>query len=999
MRFRFRDFELDTDEVVLRCEGDPVKIEPKPLLLLVHLARRHPASVSKEELLHALWPNEYVAEGSLTRAVHVARQALGPAGRPFLKTIRGYGYQLSGAVSESPTSPAAPPADRPFVGRAAELEALSGQLADAEHAKGAVSLLSGEPGIGKTRVAEEVSKIASDRGFEVAWGSAREGEGAPALWPWVQVLRSLVRARDPVRLAQELGRGVPEIAAQVPEVVEKLPKIRMPKVLPAQDQRFRLFDSVAQFLARASMARPLLLIVEDLHAVDAASLRLLCFAAAELSAARVALLATYRHVGASRSSDLENARAELRRLPNAAAELRLPGLNVTEASSLLTALGREAGASPEIEALVSRTAGNPFYLLSLARASSPGRQANLRESLEHRLSSVGKVSRCVLEIAAVLGRDFEIRLLTTVLGKTADAAWPALEEAERAGLVAPVPQRSVPTWSFVHALVQEACYEALGTPRKAELHLLCADAIEERQNTRETEQGAPEIAHHLLLHVRNGDPPEPVRERAVRSLLRAAEEAAARTAFESAAQLLESAAELASSRRRRLRYLFESARAWSAAGALENANARAQETIDSTQHEAHVDLMADALLLMHDLNESPIPKVGLAGPLREALAMLPPGDFARRARILGALSSVLYWEGDRSKAKELRFEAIRSARKGGDRRLILELLDPVTLGVFWNDAELRSLVEEKVAIAERLGDPVCSYTAELANLHWEMRRGEVPRILTQAERLTRSAERLGTPRHAAAGLRASAAIALWRGDLARAEELAKAALREGRRSDSVRAMMAAGIQMFWILRFRGDHASLETAAREGVERWPAVRTYRVSLGLLLADRGRLSEARSQLEAADLRSLPEDTMYALNLAMASELCASVGDAQLAEHLYSRLERLHPILIHSLEDVALGSSGRFLGLLSRHMGRLDAAETWLEEACAFEVRASARPFEALGCYELAQLLVERGGPGDHERGRRHLGRALAIAREVGMIPLARRAERLFGQRELQ
>jgi predicted ATPase len=156
----------------------------------------------------------------------------------------------------------------PFVGRAAELAALATDLDAAVAGHGAVVLLAGEHGIGKTRLAEELAALADARGVLGLWGRCWEGEGAPAFWPWVQVVRGYVRAADPAELRSDLGAGAAEIARLAPALAERLPGLSAPTPVEPEAARFRLFDSLAGFLRAAASRRPLLLVLDDLHWAD-----------------------------------------------------------------------------------------------------------------------------------------------------------------------------------------------------------------------------------------------------------------------------------------------------------------------------------------------------------------------------------------------------------------------------------------------------------------------------------------------------------------------------------------------------------------------------------------------------------------------------------------------------------------------------------------------------------------------------------------------------------
>ena len=181
-----------------------------------------------------------------------------------------------------------------FVGRERELAELAGGLDDALAGRGRLFLLVGEPGIGKSRLAEELIAHARTRGARILVGRCWEAGGAPAYWPWVQSLRAYVREAEPEALRAQLGAGAADLAQILPEVRERFPDLPEPPSLESEAARFRLFDAVAEFLRRACESRPIVLVLDDLHAADAPSLLLLRFLTREPGSTRLFLLGAYR---------------------------------------------------------------------------------------------------------------------------------------------------------------------------------------------------------------------------------------------------------------------------------------------------------------------------------------------------------------------------------------------------------------------------------------------------------------------------------------------------------------------------------------------------------------------------------------------------------------------------------------------------------------------------------------------------------------------------------
>src|SRR5262245_8661770 len=298
MIFAFSDFELDESLYQLRRRGEVVRLEPKVFDVLAYLVRQRDRVVPKDELLARLWPGEFVSETVLPRCITAARKAVGddPAGQKVIQTVHGRGYRFVASVAgDARRAPAADgagagrPADT-FVGREQAMAELRAALDDAFAGRGRLVFLVGEPGIGKTRTAEELVAVARQRGARVHGGRCYEEDGSPAFWPWVQVLRGCIRDVEPRQLAAELGAAAADIAELVPELRQSVPQLPSPPSLPPEQARFRVFDAAATFLRLAARPHPLIVVLDDLHWADKASLLLLQFLAREIRDAHVLLV-------------------------------------------------------------------------------------------------------------------------------------------------------------------------------------------------------------------------------------------------------------------------------------------------------------------------------------------------------------------------------------------------------------------------------------------------------------------------------------------------------------------------------------------------------------------------------------------------------------------------------------------------------------------------------------------------------------------------------------
>lgn len=438
------------------------------------------------------------------------------------------------------------PAGNGFVGRERELAAVDGSLLDLRQRKAGVVLVNGEPGIGKTRLLEEAAARAIGAGAIVAWGTSEEGEGAPPFWCWAQVVRAILGAVPAELLRPALDPVAAVIAQVVPEVTAVVrPSEPLPPLDPA-GARFRFYEGLSAFLEGLARHRPVVVVLDDLHWADAPSLRLAAHVGRRVRDESVLLLAAYRSVDPAPSSELTEALGVLARLPRVRS-LPLGGLSEDEVARFIAL---SAGAEPSVEvvsAVWARTDGNPFFvgeltrLLSVEEAIHPDPvttvPAGVQQVIRRRVAQLPESTATLLNLAAVAGRDFSLRVVAAAGGVELDEALDLLDVAVAGGLLVE-DRTSVGHLRFCHALIQETVYGDLSPLRRARLHLQVGDALESLEARTE---GAPtaELAHHFFLA-------EPVAgpAKAIEYALAAAAAADQALAFEAAEEQLRRALNL-----------------------------------------------------------------------------------------------------------------------------------------------------------------------------------------------------------------------------------------------------------------------------------------------------------------------------------------------------------------------------------------------------------------------------------------------------------------------
>lgn len=422
------------------------------------------------------------------------------------------GPRTSGsAVGRDPVASAVR-ADAPvFVGRERELDNLRATLATTLNGSGRMVLVGGEAGIGKTSTCQAFATYAAAAGATVLWGRCFEGDWAPPFAPWVEALDSYARTLDPESLLELLGHGAPPIAAILPSVQAALPEIPPPASLAPEEERFRLFDATVQFLTNAARHTPIVLILDDVHWADRASMRLLRHLARFVERAPLLVIAAYRDGQSDQSSALAETLPELRR-EQAALPVRLRGLTRTEVAEYLVQ-GVPRTVAPELaDVIFDETVGNPFFIGELVQhlveegklverdgawtilddgsgVSDLGVPDGVRQVVSRRLANLSPVANQILSHAAIFPGGFDFRVLASVTGLPDDPLLDALDDALAAGLIRPV-EGKPETYDFVHAIVRHTISDSWGPSRRVRLHRRLAEALARVHAGREREVAA-----------------------------------------------------------------------------------------------------------------------------------------------------------------------------------------------------------------------------------------------------------------------------------------------------------------------------------------------------------------------------------------------------------------------------------------------------------------------------------------------------------------------------
>jgi DNA-binding SARP family transcriptional activator len=900
---------------------------------------------------------------------------------------------------------AAEPSRGVFVGRERELGELLAGLDAVFLGHGRLFLLVGEPGIGKSRLAEELIAHARARGARILVGRCWEAGGAPAYWPWVQPLRAYVRESDPAALRLQLGGGARDLAQIVPELRQRFPDLPEPHSLESEGARFRLFDATAEFFRNASKNEPILLVLDDLHAADASSLLLLQFLARELGSTRLLLLGAYRSVDPTPGQPLTAMLADLAREP-VTRHLSLGGLSEGDVATYVELTASEI-ASPElVAALHEETEGNPLFVGEIVRLLSvegvrPESTAevrlaipqSVRDVIARRLTHLSEECNRLLVMASVLGREFALDALACVSGVSEDELLDTLDEAMAARVISDVPG-SPARLRFAHVLIRDTLYEGLTTARRVRLHRQAVAALEALYGD-EPGPHLAELVHHCIAGSEF--------DKGLRYAQRAGDRALALVAYEEAARLYETALEALD-----LAALADESVRCELLLALGEAEARAGNSPAAKRAFRVAAGIARGLGMSRELARAAAGYGGrivwaragnddqLVPLLEEGLASLADEDVELRARLLARLAGALRDEPSRDRRDRLSREAVELARRAGNPAALAYALDGRAAAILAPDtvAERLALGSELREVAERIGDGERVVQAYVWRFVAQIEIGDTSQIdLATAIPI---AEELRQPAQLFMVTAARAMLALAFGSLAEAEELVPQAFALGERAQPDAAIPIFELQRYALRDLQGRLEEVEPAIRELVAEYPARPTLRCVLAHLCAQLGRTNDARREFDdlARDGFSvLPFDMEWLYGMSLLAETCTILSDRESAGLLYRMLLPYAAFNAADQPEGMRGSVSRYLGLLATATERFDDAQRHFEDAIAMNARMGARPWLAHTQHDYARMLVARDAPRDAARGRELLASAKTTCEELGMTSLVTRADALL------
>ena len=887
-----------------------------------------------------------------------------------------------------------------YVGRAAERAMLDQARGSARSGARQFVLLSGEPGIGKTRLAAYAALGANADGFGVCWGSCSEDLAAP-YEPWIAVCSQLIEHAPAEVLAGYLARFGGEVGRLARNLAQRVTDAPAPQSSDPETERFLLFQAIGELLRAVALTAPLFVVLDDFHWADAQSVALLKHVGRSIMDCPLTVLVTYRDTDVGTDDPLTAVLADLRRLEGVE-RISLHGLAVEDVEAMTAAVAGhdldEEGVALAGE-IAAETDGNPFFvgeiLRNLAesglvvfdegrgrwqvdRSSGVALPESVREVVERRVAVLGKGARQTLTVAAVIGRSFDLELLARLVEIDETALLDQLEAAVQASLLRESTDQ-VGRFTFEHALINHTLYEGLGGSRRARVHQGIAEALEDLHGTDSGEHLA-ELALHWRLATVSVD-----KTKAARYAVRAGRQALDSLAPSEAAKLFADALELLGTdvTVERCEALIGLGEAQRHAGVPAHRETLLEASgIASELHDA--DLAARAALANNRGWTSGIGKVDVerVAAIERALELDDPPQPDRRARLLSLLAVELTFAPEHARRWALAEEAIALARQAGDPRTLAVVLADSAYACWAPDTlpKRAEYVRELMALVMEVQDLRVEYFAALRQTHIAMELCDFARADAALARIHAIAEQTRQPTLRWNVGFTTAAVRCTRGELEAGERLAEQALQIGQESGEPDAAMAYGATLISNRMYQGRGAEVIGLLEQAVANFPGVPAWEAALGRMycfIDCRPDGAEILERAAAQRFGHLGHDQMRMCGLAMHADTAAQTGSVQAAAMLYELLDPYADQFVWN-GGMGFGHARMSLALLTATLGRHAEADAHFAFACAFHHEHGLRLSEARSELGWAEALADRG---ETERAREHAARALELATKHG------------------
>jgi tetratricopeptide (TPR) repeat protein len=803
----------------------------------------------------------------------------------------------------------------------------------------------------------------------VSWGRCSQDDLGSYL-PFVEVIRHISGQLDDDDLAAALG-GRGELTRLAPELTTRAGPLAAPARAEADSEQRMLFDAVSGFLGRWT---PMVLVVDDLHWADAASLALLAYLVRDYGLADLVVLVTARPTELSEQAT--GVLAELGRDVDSA-RIRLDGLAGAELARLIADLLGSPPPTPLVESVQSATDGNPFFAEELTvhlldtgwavhadrgvvKGDGGGRAAvpeRIRDMVAKRLGSMSRQGVDVLSVGAVIGREFDIAVAGSALGL---AGLPLVDAADDALLSGMVVETGPGRLGFSHALLRDAVGERLSQMRRASVHRAVAQALEAMAST--PEQRTAELARHWAA-VAEVDPAASVA--AATWAVRAGDQALAAAAAEEAIARYEQAVTLWSAASSgHVDSLVRLGVALHYRGRAEEADERFKEAMALAVAIGDPVLHARAAVgfgRRYPYWETDTTRISA---LEAALVQLPPDETPLRTMLMGLLVTHLIAgfrpeQASRRDALADELSAVLTAPDAttdvllavGQTRVYDCIEDPVALD---------GIADRLVAVAVAHNDLNVEATARFSKALAALDCGQMDVLRESTERYADVSARLGDPRDQSQAATVRSTIAYIEGRYQDAAALSDEALELGRTSGDFNADLihyAQGLLRAIDQGLAADVLPLLLASTE----FHVIASFDAGTAMcaaLAGDRGEAGERLRRLVATGFSGAPRGADFLTPTAFLADTSVLIGDTASAEAIAEWFRRTRSTVVR-VGPLAgwWGPVDHHLGCLAQLSGRSEEAETRLRHALEIERAMNARPFSARTLAYLAAVVADR------------------------------------------
>jgi predicted ATPase/class 3 adenylate cyclase len=883
-----------------------------------------------------------------------------------------------------------------FVGRDMERSLMERSRSAARGGVQQVVLISGEPGIGKSRLASLSAHGAHGEGFAVLWGACSEELAVP-YEPWIAVCSQVVEHAPAEFLERHVAQHGGALARLARDLPRRLPSAPDPESSDPETERFLLFSAVSGALVELAASTPVCLVLDDLHWADAQSVALLKHVTSSAASSSLQVIVAFRDSDLGKDHPLSSVLADLRRVEGVE-RVALEGFGATEVSEVMAAAaGHELDAQGLMlaEEIASETDGNPFFVgevlrslvesgrllydstterWSIDRSAPRGLPESVRDVITRRVERLGQESHEVLTFAAVIGRSFELGLLGRLVETSEIELLDRLETAVTASLLDESTEH-VGRFRFVHALINQTLYEGLGATRRSSIHRRVAVALEELYG----QERVAELALHWRLAAT--DKPKAARYSALAGW-QALDSLAPAEAVKLFADALDLLGPDEDAERCEALIGMGMAQQLTGVSAYRTTLLQAAQIASSLRDAA---LAAAAALantrgftsLIGDLDNE------REEAIERALELDDGADIGRRALLVALQSQELLYERDPTRRQALAMEAIALARDIGDPRVRARVLQHAFHGLWSPDmvAARADVTKALLASAQAAEDRALEAWANLLLLHGACETGDFARARVLSNRLQELAAALQQPTLSWVAEMEAAALTVVEGNLVAGEERARKALALGELAGQPDALRIFG-EFRALARFyqgRGD-AQLIELSRQATGMFPRMAVWPASTAQYEAYFGNQEVARKLLGDAvesGLEHVGWDTLRLVALSFYADAASRLHAADAAALIHELMSPWEDQFIWGGAQ-AYGHVRLWLGVAAATMGRHDEADEAFSFACRFHDDNGLMLWAARSHLGWAETLADRG---ERAHAQQHATRALELARAHG------------------